>query len=97
MTEPTQNLTNQSTITLREITRETLNSILDLNVAKSQEDFVAPNAWSIAEAHFSKHAWFRAIYADETPVGFLMLHDQPDAIDGPRHYHWRVMLDIPNS
>ena len=45
---------------------------------------------SIAQAYFSKHAWFRAIYADETPVGFLMLEDQPDK---PEYYLWRFMID----
>jgi diamine N-acetyltransferase len=40
-------------ITLQEITEDTLKSILDLKVAKDQERFVAPNAVSIAQAHFS--------------------------------------------
>ena len=67
----------EATVCLREITQETVNSILNLRVTKEQEQFVASNAVSIAEAHFSEDAWFRAIYADETPVGFLMLSDQP--------------------
>jgi hypothetical protein len=28
--------------------------------------------------YFEPKAWFRAIYADETPVGFVMLFDDPD-------------------
>ncbi len=35
-------------VTLREITQETLQDILDLKVAPEQEHFVAPNAVSIA-------------------------------------------------
>ena len=35
-------------------------------------------AFSIAEAHFSPLAWFRAVYAGDTPVGFVMLSDDPD-------------------
>ena len=30
---------------------------------------------SISEAHFWPTGWFRAIYADDTPVGFVMIDD----------------------
>lgn len=79
-----------ATVTLREITRETLRPILHLDVAESQSDLVAPNSYSIAEAHFAPEAWFRAIYADETPVGFVMLYDKPEE---PRYFLWRLMID----
>ncbi|MEM7125593.1 MAG: GNAT family N-acetyltransferase [Chloroflexota bacterium] len=93
MSETTENPTRDSTVTLREITEETVLSILRLKVAENQKNFVAPNAVSIAQAHFSKHAWFRAIYADETPIGFLMIHDEPDGENGPVYYLWRFMVD----
>jgi diamine N-acetyltransferase len=60
------------------------------NVAPEQREYVAENAFSIAQAHFEPKAWFRAIYADETPIGFLMLSDDPDA---PEYYLWRLMID----
>ena len=63
--------------------------ILKLEVAPEQKGFVAPNAVSIAQAYFEEKAWFRAIYADETPVGFIMLYDDPD---GPKYYLWRYMI-----
>lgn len=76
-------------VSLREVTRETLRSVLLLEVAPAQKRFVAPNAFSIAQAHFHPEvAWFRAIYADETPVGFLMLHDEPG-----KYFLWRFMID----
>ena len=84
----------ESTVSLREVTQETVNSILNLRVAKGQEQFVASNAFSIAEAHFSSEAWFRAIYADETPVGFLMLSDQPDKGE---YFLWRFMVDVQHQ
>lgn len=93
MAESPTKPTPKSTVTLREITAETLDGILRLKVAKNQQTFVDNNAESIAEAYFSKHAWFRAIYADETPVGFLMIHDEPNATDGPIYYLWRFMID----
>ena len=84
----------ESTVSLREITQETVNAILNLGVTKEQEQFVASNAVSIAQAHFSEDAWFRAIYADETPVGFLMLSDQPDKGE---YYLWRFMVDAQHQ
>ncbi|MCE7989428.1 MAG: GNAT family N-acetyltransferase [Caldilinea sp. CFX5] len=93
MTESTTTVTHDATVTLREITAATVNDILKLKVAAAQEQFVANNAVSLAQAHFSKYAWFRAIYADETPVGFLMLHDEPESAEGPIYYLWRFMLD----
>jgi diamine N-acetyltransferase len=93
MTELTPTVTRDATVTMREITAATVNTILKLKVAPTQEQFVANNAVSIAQAHFSNHAWFRAIYADETPVGFLMLHDEPEGAEGPVYYLWRFMID----
>ena len=76
-------------VTLREITKETVWPVMTLEVAEDQGHLVAPNSMSIAEAYFEPKAWFRAIYADDEPVGFLMLFDDPDA---PRYYLWRMML-----
>lgn len=81
---------NDTAVTLREITKETCRSILRLEVPDDQKRFVASNAVSIAEAHFSEHAWFRAIYAGETPVGFVMLALEPDFA---KYYLWRFMID----
>jgi diamine N-acetyltransferase len=78
-------------ISLREITKETLRDITRLKVSPDQERLVATNAESIAEAYFSRDiAWFRAIYAVDTPVGFVMLEDDAAA---ERYYLWRFMID----
>ena len=79
-----------ATVSLREVTRDTVRTVIRLKVAPEQEHFVAPNAFSIAEAHFSDIAWFRAIYADETPVGFIMMADDPDKHE---YFLWRLMID----
>lgn len=76
-------------LTLREITKDTVRLITALKVSAEQTNFVADNATSIAEAYFEPKAWFRAIYADETPVGFLMLYDDPEV---PTYYLWRFMI-----
>jgi diamine N-acetyltransferase len=86
---PTVN--KDSIVTLREVTKENLRGILNLEVALEQKKFVAPNAVSIAQAYFDREiTWFRAIYADETPVGFLMLSDDPSM---PEYFLWRLMID----
>lgn len=77
-------------VSLREITADTLRPILELAVRPDQEQFVARNAVSIAQAYFEPKAWFRAIYADETPVGFVMLYDDAEA---PEYFLWRFMID----
>jgi diamine N-acetyltransferase len=78
-------------VSLREITKETLRDITRLKVHPSQERLVATNAESIAEAYFSPDiAWFRAIYADDTPVGFVMLEDNAAK---ENYYLWRFMID----
>lgn len=78
-------------VTLREVTVDTVDEILRLKVAPHQEMFVATNAKSIAQAHFHPEiAWFRAIYAGETPVGFVMLSDNADE---PEYFLWRLMID----
>lgn len=91
MPEINEPLSRESLVSLREVSKENLLPILRLKVAPSQERFVAPNSISIAEAHFDPEiAWFRAIYADGTPVGFLMLEDRPKR---PSYFLWRFMID----
>ena len=85
-----ENPISNAKVTLREVTRDTVRTICNLHVSKKQEQFVAPNAVSMAEAYFSKEAWFRAIYADETPIGFVMLWE--NLTDGI-YFLWRFMLD----
>lgn len=79
-----------SPVNLREITEDTVRTICNLKVSTNQEQFVAPNAVSIAQAYFADSAWFRAIYADDTPVGFAMIDDQPEK---PEYFLWRFMVD----
>ncbi len=80
----------QPTVSLREVTKENLLPILKLSVQEDQNKFVASNAVSIAEAHFEEHAWFRAIYANEDPIGFVMLYrDTQEAA----YELWRFMID----
>jgi len=83
-------VSRDSEVTLQEITEVTVGDILDLAVAPEQEQYVASNAYSLAQAHFSQKAWFRAIFADETPVGFVMLYQDPP---NGTYFLWRLMID----
>jgi len=80
----------QAKITLRDVTKDTFRDIAKLSVADDQKNFVAPNAFSIAEASFSDEAFFQAIYADDTPVGFAMLFEDFEKGD---YGLWRFMID----
>lgn len=87
----------EARISLREVTQETVRAICRLSDTLSDvhRRMVAPNAVSIAQAHFSENAWFRAIYADEEPVGFAMLYigpDDPPAENQTIYYLWRFMI-----
>jgi diamine N-acetyltransferase len=86
LTKPTA----QSAVSLREVSAETVRAVCNLKVGPNQDGLVAPNAVSIAQAYFEPKAWFRAIYADETPVGFVMLYDDVEAGD---YFLWRYMID----
>ncbi len=84
MPEPT------APVTLREITRETVRAICALAVAPAQSRFVASAAVSIAEAHYSPEAWYRAVYLGDEPAGFVMLSMKPEV---PEYFLWRFLVD----
>lgn len=82
------------------ITAATLSQICALSetLTPAQHRMVADNVYSIAQAHFANNAWMRAIYADETPIGFIMTHsgsDYEDGIDCPGIFLWRFMIAGP--
>jgi diamine N-acetyltransferase len=80
---------SEAEITLREVTAETVRAICALEVAPEQRGYVAPNAVSIAQAHFEPKAWFRAVYADDEPVGFAMLYEDTEKGE---YFLWRFMV-----
>ena len=82
------------TVQLREITRDTVSAVCKLDAGDEGKQ-VAPNAVSIAQAHFQGEAWFRAVYHDELLVGFLMLYDPTlvERADEPDFFLWRLMID----
>ena len=90
MTTENFKITPQSKVSLQEVTGKTVRTICNLHVTEAQNNFVAPNAVSISQAYFEPKAWFRAIYADEEPVGFVMLYDD---VEKHEYFLWRFMID----
>lgn len=77
-------------VTLREVTEDNLRDVIALDVAPDQRHLVASNERSLAEAAVADEVMFRAVYADDDPVGFLMLSERRSV---PRYYLWRFMID----
>jgi diamine N-acetyltransferase len=87
-----------ATVTLREVTEHNRAEVEALGVTSEQSGYVAGVADSMAEAlqYPDAQPWYRAVYADETPVGFVMISDgitvsNPDYL-GP-YYLWRLIVD----
>ncbi|MDQ0062519.1 GNAT family N-acetyltransferase [Paenibacillus harenae] len=89
-------------ITLRKITLGNRRAIFNLEVADEQRSFVASNLSSVASCYVlatnGGHPFPFAIYADEQPVGFVMLaygitgYDEPSiAVDN--YCIMRLMID----
>jgi GNAT superfamily N-acetyltransferase len=85
-------------VRLREITDGNREAVLALRVAPEQERFVSSVRGSLAEAASEPHGkpWFRAVYAGDEPVGFVMLswnvEPRPPEIIGP-WYLWKLIVD----
>ncbi len=82
------------TVTLREITSDTVHKVCLLKVRPDQEQFVASNAFSLAEALFAPEAWYRAVYKDELTVGFVMLWDDTLSKSPPVKPEVQVQLQV---
>jgi len=85
------------TVTLRLVDDGNRAEVEALRVAPGQERFVDGVRDSLEEAAtYTALPWCRAIYADEVPVGFVMLSD--DHPDSPWPYYlWRLLIDADHQ
>lgn len=91
LSKPSPN--RESILTYREVTEDNWRAVANLSLKKGQVGNLAPNVWSLAEAAYNEDAWVRAIYADDTLVGMLMMAIW-DGDDPPAAYYiWRFMID----
>lgn len=81
-------------VTLEPISEENVREVFDLEVSAGQENFVASNPWSLAQA-LAEHeiAWPRAVVSEQSVVGFLMLEIDLSDEDGRPYWLWRLMID----
>ena len=82
-------------VTLRAITDANLEAVEALRVAPGQDRFVSSVTESLVEAADEPdgRALYWAVYADETPVGFVMISDE---VGGPGYipqYLWKLLID----
>ena len=86
------------TVVLRPITDENRDEVVALRVAPSQTRFVGTVTDALADADEIPEAkgWYRAVYVDDVPVGFVMLSwdvvPQPPRIIGP-WFLWKLLVD----
>ena len=85
-------------VSLREITDANRPEIELLAVSTEQEHYVTGVAESLVEAAATPGAcpWYRAVYAGDDPVGFVMISDgipdgRPEYL-GP-YFLWRLLID----
>jgi diamine N-acetyltransferase len=91
-----------SVVSLREIGDGNRDDVLALRVTPVQARFVSSVAESLREAEETPEGkpWYRAVYADDQPVGFVMLSwnvtPEPPRIIGP-WFLWKLLLDAPHQ
>jgi diamine N-acetyltransferase len=91
-------MVEQPVVSLREITDDNRAAVEALSVTEDQDTYVAGVASSLREAveYPEACAWYRAVYADEEPVGFVMISDNVTDDDptlvGP-YFLWRLLVD----
>lgn len=81
-------------ISLREVTKDNWLDVINLQISKQQQDYVAQNAESIAESHFYDHYVNRAIYRGEEVVGFLQYYQELEEGLPDEFYIAQFMVDL---
>jgi diamine N-acetyltransferase len=91
-------MSRMTEVTLRPITEENRAAVVALDVTDAQHNYVADVAQSLADAEQYPQAmpWYRAVYAGDEPVGFVMISDNAPTDDpeilGP-YFLWRLLID----
>ena len=82
-------------VSLRQITESNREAVEALEVSPGQEQFVSSVADSLLEAAAEPdgRALYWAVYADDTPVGFVMISDEVGSPEYIPHYLWKLFID----
>jgi diamine N-acetyltransferase len=91
-----------TSIEFREITDHNRDAVVAIHAGPAEGRYVPSVANSIEEAAETPEGkpWYRAVYLDGEPVGFVMLSwdvtPQPPVIIGP-WFLWRLIVDEPHQ
>jgi diamine N-acetyltransferase len=82
-------------VSLRPITDTNREAVEALRVSTAQEQFVSGVAESLLEAAEEPggRAQYWAVYAEETPVGFVMISDEVVGPEYIPHFLWKLLID----
>ena len=80
-------------VKLKKVTADNWEAVVELELHGSQEDMVASNLYSVAEAQFDPDARPRAVYAGKRVVGFLMYDMQKTKGKAKEASIYRFMID----
>ncbi len=89
---------DENSLVTHKVTADNFSEIclLSHTLSEAQRNMVADNAY-YGGSPVSDCAWYRGIYADDVPVGFIMLHSGLD--DDELEYNgimlWRFMIAEP--
>jgi diamine N-acetyltransferase len=82
-------------VSLRPINEANREAVEALRVSLAQEQFVSGVSESLLEAAEEPdgRALYWAVYAGETPVGFVMIADEVGSPEYIPHYLWKLLID----
>ena len=83
-------------VTLEEINGHNFEAFMEMELPEHQRDFIASNAFSIAQARFYADYIPRGIYCDGEPAGFL-LYDRRSNDSVGEYGIYRFMVDFPRQ
>lgn len=78
-------------ISLRPIDAQNWYTCCHLALSEQQQSYMEPNAISLLQAMYEPTLRPRAIYEEETMVGFLMYNTEPEELDA--WWIYRIMID----
>ena len=82
-------------VSLRPLSESNREAVEALRVSPRQEQYVSSVADSVREAaeHPDAHALYWAVYAEDTPVGFVMIADEVGRPEYIPQYLWKLLID----
>jgi diamine N-acetyltransferase len=80
-------------VKLKKVNADNWEAVVELELGADQEDLVASNLYSVAEAQFNPDARPRAVYVGKRVVGFLMYDLQKKKGKAQEASIYRFMID----